>query len=277
MQKNDPVSVTKLKKVPKTLLIPLIARCIETKKENGIIKDPKSVEILEGLDYDFSKSRLFLPLQLGVCLRTLIFDEQIKQFLKENQDAVVVNLGSGLDTRFPRIDNGNVRWFDLDLPESIEVRKRFFKETDRHRFIAKSALDFSWIDEIPKDCKTLIVAEGLCMYFTEDEVKNLMLTIRDNFPGAQFLLEVFSPRLVKSNKNKAKSQLDREAADFLKWGIESGKEMENWFDGIRFDNEWFVIDKGRRHFPLYYRLSFFLVPMLARFNKVVHLRFERKQ
>jgi len=273
MQNNDSVSLTKLKNVPKTLLIPLIARCVETRKEDGIIKDSKSVEILESLDYDFSKTKLFLPLQLGVCLRTLIFDEQIEKFLSENLDAVVVNLGSGLDTRFPRVDNGNVRWFDLDLPESIEIRKRFFKETDRHKFIAKSALDPSWTNEIQKGCKTLIVAEGLCMYFTEDEVKNLMLTIRDNFPGAQFLFEAFSPRLVKSNKNKAKSQLDRKAAELLKWGIESGKEMENWFEGVRFVNEWFVIEKGRRYFPLYYRLSFFLVPMLARFNKVVHISF----
>jgi O-methyltransferase involved in polyketide biosynthesis len=273
MQNNNTVSLTKLKDVPKTLLIPLIARCVETGKKDGLLKDPRSVEILEGLDYDFSRSGLFLPLQLGVCLRTLIFDEQIVKFLNQNPDAVVINLGSGLDTRFPRVDNGRVRWFDLDLPESIEIRKRFFKETDRHRFIAKSALDPSWTDEIPKDSKTLIVAEGLCMYFTENEMKDLIRIIKNSFPGSQFLFEAFSPRLVKSNKNKAESELDRNAAELLKWGIKSGKEMENWFNGIRFVNEWFVIDKGRRHFPLYYRISFFLVPMLARFNKVVHLSF----
>jgi O-methyltransferase involved in polyketide biosynthesis len=273
MQNNDLVSLTKLKNVPKTLLIPLIARCVETRKENGLLKDIRSVEILEYLNYDLSKSGLFLPIQLGVCLRTLIFDEQIRKFLSENPDAVVVNLGCGLDTRFPRVDNGRVRWFDLDLPESIEIRKHFFKETNRHKFIEKSALDPSWTDEIPKGNKTLIVAEGLCMYFTESEMKNLILTIRDSFPSSQFLFEAFSPRLVKSNKNNARSQLDRKAAELLKWGIESGKEMENWFEGVRFVNEWFVIDKGRRHFPLYYRISLFLVPMLARFNKVVQLSF----
>ena len=273
MQNNDAVSLTKLKNVPKTLLIPLIARCVETRKKDGLIKDPRSVEILEGLDYDISRSKLFLPLQLGVCLRTLIFDEQIGKFLSENPDAVIVNLGSGLDTRFPRIDNGRVRWFDLDLPESMEIRKRFFKETDRHRFIAKSALDPSWTNEIPKNSKTLIVAEGLCMYFTESEMKNLIQIIKDSFPGSQFLFEAFSHRAMKSNKNRAKSELDRNAADLLKWGIKSGKEIENWFEGIRFVNEWFVIDKGRRHFPLYYRISFFLIPMLAKFNKVVHLSF----
>jgi len=159
---------------------------------------------------------------------------------------------------------------DIALADCIYT---FIYEADRHRFITKSALDASWTDEIPKGSKTLIVAEGLCMYFTENEMENLVWTIKDSFPGSQFLFEAFSPRLVKSNKNKAKSQLDRKAAELLKWGIESGKEMENWFEGIRFVNEWFVIDKGRHHFPLYYRISFFLVPMLARFNKVVHLSF----
>jgi O-methyltransferase involved in polyketide biosynthesis len=33
-------------------------------------------------------------------------------------------MGCGLDNRFERVDNGKIRWFDVDLPGSIAVRKK---------------------------------------------------------------------------------------------------------------------------------------------------------
>ena len=106
-----------LKNLPETLLYPLKARYIETKKKNGVIRNPKSVEILDTLDYDPKKAKLVSISQIGVCLRTIIFDEQVVKFLQAYPDGIVVNLGCGLDTRFTRLDNGTVQWFDLDLPE----------------------------------------------------------------------------------------------------------------------------------------------------------------
>jgi O-methyltransferase involved in polyketide biosynthesis len=75
------------------------------------------VEILDTLDYDPKKAKLVSISQIGVCLRTIIFDEQVVKFLQAYPDGIVVNLGCGLDTRFTRLDNGTVQWFDLDLPE----------------------------------------------------------------------------------------------------------------------------------------------------------------
>ena len=149
-EKKIKVSTEDLKNVAETLLYPLISRYVETKKENGVIKDPKSIEIIEALDYDVKNTKLFPISQLGACLRTIIFDEAVLDFIGKNHDSVIVNLGCGLDTRFSRIDNNQILWFDLDLPETIKIRKKFFPETSRHKFIAKSVLDPSWADEIPK-------------------------------------------------------------------------------------------------------------------------------
>ena len=58
----------------------------------------------------------------------LLFDEQVGRFLKSFPDGIVVNMGCGLDTRFPRVDNGKVLWFDLDLPEAIAIRRKFLRK-----------------------------------------------------------------------------------------------------------------------------------------------------
>lgn len=127
-EKKSNVSTEDLKNVAETHLHPLISRYLETKKENGVIKDPKSIEIIEALDYDVKNTKIFSVSQLGTCLRTIVFDEAVLDFIGNNPDSVIVNLGCGLDTRFPRVDNNQITWFGLDLPETIEIRKKFFRK-----------------------------------------------------------------------------------------------------------------------------------------------------
>ncbi|HBZ19782.1 MAG TPA: hypothetical protein DEO60_01525 [Bacteroidales bacterium] len=46
----------------------------------------------------------------------------------------IKNIGCGLDTRFERIDNGKLKWFDIDFPEVIKLRGRFMNENSRRIF-----------------------------------------------------------------------------------------------------------------------------------------------
>ncbi len=274
MHKNkEGISITTLKEVPEILLYTLFARYLETKKEGGIINDPKSVEILESLNFDFDEIKLNAIEQIGAICRTLIFDEQIIKFLAKNSNAVIVNLGCGLDTRFDRIDNGKVVWFDLDLPECIEIRKNFFKETDRHKFIGKSALEFSWVSDIPKERKTLFLAEGLTMYFNESEMRSLLLTIKKDFPGAEFIFDAFHPLLVKMIQKNSRKGLGEKVAPLVKWGIKKGQYLDAWLNENIFIDEWFVADKHTAKYPLIYRVLFVILPLSRKLNKVIHLRF----
>ena len=58
-----------------------------------------------------------------------------------------------------------------------------------------------------------------------------------------------------------------------KWGVKSGRELETWFEGLEFIDEWFVVKQALYRFPLVIRILFTLVPVMARMNKIVHLRF----
>ena len=269
------LSTENLKNVTETLLYPLISRYVETKKENGIIKDPKSIEIIEALDYDVKNTKIFPISQIGTCLRTIILDEAVLDFIGENPDSVIVNLGCGLDARFPRVDNNQILWFDLDLPETIEIRKRFFSETSRHKFIAKSVLDSSWTEEIPKDKKLFIIMEGLSVYLTEEENRKVISIIRKNFKEADFYMEAFASFFTNLiSYMKKKDSLDKKASGLMKWGIKSGKEMETWEQDIRYIGEEAVIDKGRERFSLMNRIMFSLIPVMRKMTKIVHLKFE---
>ena len=134
--------------VPATLLIPLCMRAVETQRKRPIVRDPKAMEILGSLDYDFSHLRLLWMTQLDTAVRTEIFDQGVQSFLAAHPNPTVVTLGAGLDGRFWRLDDGRVQWFDLDLPEVIALRRRFYGESPRNRFLAKSILDFTWIDDV---------------------------------------------------------------------------------------------------------------------------------
>ena len=268
------LSVDNLEDVKETLMFPLISRYVETKNENGAISDLKSVQILDSIDYDISRTKLYEISRLGVCLRTIIFDEEVNKFLEKNPDGVIVNLGCGLDTRFTRIDNGRVRWFELDFPETIELRRHFFEETERYSFISGSVLDKKWVNGIPKGKKIMFIAEGLCFYLSEDENKELLGIIKDNFPGSELLMEALHPLFVKVvDKKKYDDPLDNKTAELLQWGVKSGIELGEWFDEIEFIKERFVIKQDQKRFPLLMRILFRLFPVLTRSNKVMHFKF----
>ncbi len=262
-----------LSNVPETLLIPLRARSNETKLTNGIISDPKSTEIIDEIESNVSeKGEVSIWSQKGVAVRTEILDELTTAFLKQHSDCVVVNLGCGLDTRYYRLNNDKVQWFDLDVPEVIELRKNFFQETESFQFISKSVLDFSWNKLIPKNKTILFIAEGLLMYFTEDEVKTILKNIADNFTNAEIIFEAMSPFVAKnSNKHADVKKYDA----VFKWGIKSGKIIDNWNIGMRFINEHFY-NRHLDKMPFSMRFFYFVIPIFKKAMKIIHLKVEKK-
>lgn len=263
---NDKVSLEKISGVPETLLIPLRGRYLETKRNDGFINDPKSVEIVDTIDHDFSADELPWEGQIVMAARTEILDEVTRKFLYENPDSVVVNLGCGLDTRVHRVDNGRVLWYELDLCECIEIRERFFQETDRIKFIAKSVLDFSWVDDIAKDRKHLFIAEGLLNYFSEEDVKTIVAEIQKNFPDAEFVFEAYSKLITYSWHRTGQI---RNAFSLFKWGVSTGKKMEKWGHGIQFLKDWHYLDRHPSRWKWMKYMRF--IPALRKIMKIVFI------
>jgi len=261
----------RLKGVPKTLLIPLRGRYLETKRVNGIVSDPKSVEIVDSLEHDFAACELPWDSQLMMAIRTEILDKAITRFLEAHADAVVVNLGCGLDTRLHRLDNGRVQWYDLDLPEAIEIRKQFFQENGRYKFIAKSVFDMTWMDEIPHGRPTIFIAEGLFCYFAEQQVRDLLVAIKDRFEKSELMFEAFSPLMTRTWHRHPHL---RGALSLIKWTLWEGRSLEKWDDGIHFVDQWNYFDRHPRRWR--WMRWFRFIPAIRKIMKVVHVRFNRE-
>ncbi len=219
-----------LSKVQETLLMPLWARACQSRARFGLLRDWKAVEVAEGIDYDFTKFEGSLQTQIGCVLRTMQFDAWVTDFLARHPDGTVIDVGAGLNSRFERTDNGRARYFELDLPEAMAVRKKFFAETDRRTQIAGSVLDDEWIEAVKATGGPyVIVIEGVLMYLSEEQVRGLFANIAAKLPGAMLAFDSLSKRGVASQpRMKAMRQFD---ATF-DWGIDVPRQIEAWGDGM---------------------------------------------
>jgi O-methyltransferase involved in polyketide biosynthesis len=181
----------KLGPVQETLLIPLYGRATLTRQGSALINDPKAVEMVERIDYDFTPFDGTMSL-LGAVFRARIFDHWISRWLVEHPTGTVVEIGAGLDTRYERIDNGQARWLELDLPDATELRRRFFTGSDRRAIVAGSVLDDDWYDAIPGGGPCLFAAEAVLIYLDPGDVTRLLARLARRFPGATLVTDTWT-------------------------------------------------------------------------------------
>lgn len=259
MNNMNKIEIDNITDISETLLIPLYARAIESKSKKPIIYDEKAIDITKELNKYFentesklyrnlSKDKLRKKLPESLSLRTRKFDQYTKDFLNKNPNSIVVELGCGLSTRYNRLKNNKIKWYDLDLPEVIKIRKNFFQEKDNYHFISSSVLDFEWMKQIPKDNnKLLFLAEGLLMYLNEDDVKQLVLELQYNFHGCHLIAEMANSFIIKTLKRKIwrkKFQKDFYLGNnaIFNFGIKDSRDLELWNQGIEFLDEWTYFD-----------------------------------
>lgn len=225
--------------VQTTALIPLAIKANETMSRKPRIKDPKAVEIIKALNIDTDQYDKFMSHE-GVVARTIMMDRQLKGIIKKAPDTVVVNVGAGFDNRFPRVDNGRIYWFDLDLPDAIAARKKAFPDQDRVTMIAGNALENGWCDQVRevlagRKAKPVFIAEGLFMYFTMDQIKTFLNVLKDNFPEGGTLIAEQNCKMMQKNE-KYHDTVKSTNAHFVS-GTDSGQEIADLTEGIRLVEE----------------------------------------
>lgn len=207
--------------VPETMLQTVFARAQETQKPNHKIIDEKAVELVSRLDYDFSLAEKDRTMSSGVIARTLVLDRLVNEYFQNRPGAVVVNLACGLDTRCYRM-SGYAHWYNLDLPEVIEVRKRLLPEDGPITQIAASAMDARWAAEVEATgIPVLVILEGLTMYLSEEDVRQIFSIIAAHFPNATVFAETMQPFIVRTVKEKS---IEGSHAKFT-WGVRNGRAL----------------------------------------------------
>jgi O-methyltransferase involved in polyketide biosynthesis len=238
--------------VAETLLITLYIRAMESQRPDALIKDERAEALVRRLDQETLRKTLRLTddfSRVAVILKGCEFDRFARDFLARHPEAVVVHIGCGLDTRFERMDNGRVEWYDLDLPDVIELRRKLVGgEGERHHFLACSVLDMAWMDTVSAHHQRpfLFLAEGVFMYFEEVQVKSLVLTLCDRFPGAELVFDAFSP-IMRWGHNVRVTRT--RVGAYLHWALKHSRDLEQWSGGSRTGGSIRLLDE---RFPFQY-------------------------
>lgn len=220
----------KLDGVPETMLLPLWGRAVETQKQKPLLIDNKAAYIINSIRYDFTtiSNNIRKLTRASWIARSIFFDKKIKEYINVNPNATIVNVGCGLDTTFDRIDNGKINWIDLDLPDAIELRRQFFQESERSRFIAKSVFDTSWYNDIINKDNVMLLIAGVLYYFEESEVRILLTDIHRYLPGSEIIFDHASKLGVKLSNEQVIKGGGMNKSAYLKWGIDNIFEIEKW-------------------------------------------------
>ena len=218
--------------VSQTLLIPLWARAVEQREHEPLVRDPVASMMVEQIDYDWRRIRLGRGDLVQCVVRLREFDRFVRDFLQRHPAGTVVHLGCGLDARFQRVDNGQVRWFDLDLPPVIALRRRLLPESDRDSYLADSAFEAGWMAQVDhhEGDPVLFVAEALLLYFDQAQVKGLILALQRRFPGAELVCDVCTPLALRIDNLHL---LFTRSAARIHWALQDPRDVETWSAGIR--------------------------------------------
>jgi O-methyltransferase involved in polyketide biosynthesis len=253
-----------------TLLIPLAARAQEARRPGSGYEDPRSLAFVERLDLDLECFTREWKTMATVVGRTKILDREVQAFFSRHPEgAQVVNVGCGLCTRFWRIDDGRVRWIDLDLPAVIALKRALVDETNRYTLMAADALGEGWLDAVPGDRPVLFVLEGFTMYFSAAQVKGLLTMLGQGFPRSEALIEVMSRFLLHMLARGTKSVESTGAR--LDFGMSRPAELEALVPGLEVLDHWLHADVHPEQWR-FLRFFFPWFPPIHACMKVLHVR-----
>ncbi len=232
---TEKIDIHNLGQVQKTLFLPLWGRAVESKKPKPMLVDETAVRIIERVDFDFSPmiQNIDAITHIAWIMRSNFCDRTVREFLQRYPEGTIVNIGCGLDTTFERTDNGKLKWYDLDLPDVIELRSEFVKESERRKFIIASFLEDEWLEKIEVSENVLFIVAGVFYYFQETDVKNFLFRLMDRFPGSEILFDVASPIGVKIANRKVLESSGLDEGSHLVWGLNNKKEILAWDPRIR--------------------------------------------
>ncbi len=259
-----------LEGVSETLLLTLYARARESQRPNPMIRDEKAVAMVNQITGDLSRLRMHRHDEIAIIMRMRKFDNYVRDFLARNPDGVVVHIGCGLDTRFERVDNGCVEWFDLDLPDVIGLRRKLIsEESSRYHMLACSAFEESWLEEVShyKPRPFMFIAEGVFPYFEETQVKAVFLSLRDHFPGSELVCDAHTPFVIwVDNLQLAFARVKAR----LHWRLKDPRDVESWGEGITLLSEWNYYEDNDPHLKAFRWVR--MIPPLAKSSGIFHYR-----
>lgn len=222
---TDTPSIDTLSALEKTLLIPLRGRAEDRSSTHSLLHDELAAAVAQRLGDDVASIRSGSGVALGVALRSRIIDRAVEAFVRAHPGAVVVELGSGLDTRMYRLGLTEVAWYDVDFPDVIALRRALIPEYPPAQAIGASLLDPGWTDAIPTGRPTILVADGLFGFLSEHQNRQVLRHITRTFAGGELVFSAYSALTARLTGHYTKSV--GMPADFRGFGFNDPYRVES--------------------------------------------------
>lgn len=215
----------------KTMLSTLYLKALDADFEQPVLADRFAKEAIERLDFDWSELEITPKWAPLFTVRTAQYDIWVRQFIAAHPQCNVVHLGCGLDCRVFRIDPGpDVRWYDVDFPEVIALRRQIYPDRSDYELIATAATEPNWLDRVPADRPTLLIAEGISMYLTEQEGLALLRRFVDRFGTGELQIDFFNWLAIRTQKSQS---LVRTSGSVLYWAVNTPQDILSQLPDIR--------------------------------------------
>ena len=188
------VTIDNLTPVEKTLLITLTGRALDARTKRPLLGDRVAAKAFDRLGPGADIIKLAGSVKLAIAVRSKMLDRLVAGFIGAHPNAVVVELGCGLETRMHRITPpATVDWYDVDFDDVIALRRRVLPELDSSHLVAASLIDPDWLDGIPQDRPAIVVADGVLGFLTEADNRQILGALTEHFTaGGELVFNAYT-------------------------------------------------------------------------------------
>ncbi len=275
------IDVTELTPTEQTAFLTLYARALDSRWSRPILGDTIADEVVSKIDYDFAGMGVVSSVVCQTSLRAKMLDDRVRRFVGKHLDAVVVDLGAGLDSAVFRVDPPpTVDWYSVDLPRVTALRDQVLPAGDHTHSVATSLAEPRWTEAIPRDRPTFLFADGLLAFLAEPVVIGLFRSIPEHFDAGELAFNDYG-RIGWFSKLAVKLAPQKMFSDVaLQWGYPGFKDAhhpESWSPKLQLVEDTSLAGEPEVDlFPSWIRISTRIsghIPAMARKARILRYRF----
>jgi O-methyltransferase involved in polyketide biosynthesis len=259
-----------------SLFLTLGGRALDSRLPHPFLGDTMADEIITKIGYDLSKFPALTTKMLDprtkvfdIAVRAKRLDELVRRFVIHHPDAVVLDLGAGLDGRVFRVDPPpTVGWYDVDFPEVVSLRPQVLPQPTNAHNIGADLTDPHWLYDIPTDRPAVIVADGLVAFLTQDDFVSLLNRLTSHFPSGELAFNLYTTYAIWTLKHTR--GMAAIAGGVVNPGFNDPHQPERWVGGLKLVEE--IILTGApevAELPLIWRLTSRLAAPSAAVSRMI--------
>ena len=184
--------MSKFQGVANTLFIPLEARIFASKKFPEYFYDEKALSLAQYISNDSIRKKSSEYSFMASVARYYNTDSMTKAFIQKHQRCNIIYLGAGLETAYHRLhgkDMQNVIFYEVDLPDVIDVRRSLLESGANEVLIGGDMYKFHWTKGIDTHLPSLLIVTGVFQYFIKEKVVRFIKDLRNIFAYVELIFD----------------------------------------------------------------------------------------